>query len=76
MCYGNEDNDVGLLRDYNNMGAIWGSGDAQRIAMGTETSVTGIKKILNFEAKKSHAIYKTTGTNQPSSVRMLFVCRT
>ena len=76
MSYGNEDNDVGLLRGYNNMGAIWGSGDAQRIAMGTETSVTGIKKNLNFEANKSNYLYKTTDTNQPSSVRTLSIVRT
>ena len=76
MSYGPEGSEVGLLRGYSNIGALWGSDDATRIAMGTETSVTGIKKNLNFEAKKSHSMYKTTWTNQPSSVRVLSIVRT
>ena len=76
MSYGPEGSEVGLLRGYSNIGALYGTEAATRIAMGTETSVTRIMKNLSFDAKKSHSIYKTAGTNQPKSVRVLSIVRT
>ena len=31
---------------------------------------------LRFDAQKANYLYKTTGTNQPKSTRLLMICRT
>ena len=65
--------------DFN--GALWHNTEMVEIhSPYVETTGSTIGRLndiyVRFEAKKSNYLYKTTDTNQPSSVRILSVVRT
>ena len=74
MGYGSGDSTLGITRGGGSV--LYGSETVKNIPERATTSLSDVYRVLNFEAKRAQSLYKTSGTNQPKSVRGLIICRT